>query len=221
MCDAVTGSRVYPANEGKSEGASLRSGTDRGLSASACSSTARGRPVGGSRREPCARTGELGAGAKGSAKGRGRERRRSRPRGGDPGLRRGCPSLQRKDKVYQHPPARPARRAPAGCAGANPRIFKSSSSFRGPSPRCHHSPTEPRSRGKAKPGARRGLGAPGFLGEAWQALVSAKFPEPRLPGLRRAAVGCRSPVAADLISSARRQKPSSPLGSAPGVQSLL
>lgn len=78
ICDAVTGSRVYPANEGENAAAFLRSETESARSTGEGSSEARGWPVcvcgrgrgGGFRRERCAPTREKGAEAKGFAKGR-------------------------------------------------------------------------------------------------------------------------------------------------------
>jgi hypothetical protein len=54
ICDAVTGSRVYPANEGKNKAGFLRSGTERGQSADEWSSRARGPWVWGEPGVSCA-----------------------------------------------------------------------------------------------------------------------------------------------------------------------
>lgn len=167
--------------------------------------------MGGSRRERCApRKGQ----GRGDPQRGGGEQLASLPWGDDPCGLRGCPSLQRKDKVYQHPPARPARGAPRGCTGSAP----------GLKPKNSVDLVLPTTNPPPSPG-RGGNGSlerdEGFcsraLAKALRALVSAKFPEhcaspDPLRGLRGAAV--LAPLASDLISSARRQTPFSPPGPA-------
>lgn len=70
ICNAVTGSRVYPANEGKSGVAFLWLGTERERSAGECSSWAHGWRVWGDLRvSGASRLWKKGAGSRRSAKG--------------------------------------------------------------------------------------------------------------------------------------------------------
>lgn len=94
ICDAVTGSRVYPANEGKS-GAAFRSrGTEGPIYGGEWSPKAQGRRCGvgdpGVRGAPRRRSKGPG---RGDLRRGGGERLDSLPWGGDPCMRRGYSSL--------------------------------------------------------------------------------------------------------------------------------
>lgn len=136
ICDAVTGSRVYPANEGKSyrwpccscrtEGDDVRgmsSSRERGTSGLCCARWLFWLAMGGGRFQALVVHPDL-IGGRGE---RIREGKRNAERWGsvlgilrDLSSRRSCSSLQRKDKVYLHSPARPAPGIQRRCS-RNPR----------------------------------------------------------------------------------------------------
>ena len=82
ICDAVTGSRVYPANEGKSEAVLLRSRAERWICGRMIPGSARPEGVRGSWREWLTPTSEKGTRTRGSARRRGEAAGQPAP-GGD------------------------------------------------------------------------------------------------------------------------------------------
>lgn len=133
-----------------------------------------GRRGRGSPREQCSQIREKGAGERGSAKRRHGAAECPDP-GGDPCLRRDCPSLQQKDKVCQHPP-RGQLEAPRGdtrepTLGLNIIILWPKPSL---PPVPHPAPVD----GKTEAWSPERAGCSRALREAVRAVVSAKFPEP-------------------------------------------